>query len=287
MRNTSNHLLLVLVILVSFSMSAMMALAQNAPDTSMLPTPPNGYQWQLVPSLSDEFDGTSVGATKWLPHHPYWKGREPSQFDPANVSEEGGNLLLKSTTSRDNLTGISDPNKDIWVSAACVSSTTARAKYGYYEARVKASDLTMTSSFWLQGKYSEIDVVEELGNPVEHPEEARQMMTTTHFFPGGFSAGDKSTTTRWTMPTGSADDFHVYGVWWKDANTTIFYHNGKQVAELQTGGAFNEPMYLFFDTEVFAPWEGLPTIQDLKDPTKNTMAVDWVRSWKLVHTNGA
>jgi hypothetical protein len=262
------------------ALSISITLAQNAPNASMLPTPPAGYRWEMIPSLSDEFNGAALDKSKWLPYQPYWTGREPSRFEFANISEHGGFLLLKSTTTRDSLAGIADPNKDIWVSAACVSSTTARVSYGYYEARVKASDLTLTSSFWFQGKYSEIDVVEEIGKPVRRPEEAKLMMMNTHYFPNGW-ATDKSTQTWKPMPTGSADNYHVYGVWWKDAHTAIFYHNGQEIAEVTTGGAFDEPMYLFFDTEVFAPWEGLPTIEDLKDPSKNTMSVDWVRAWKL------
>lgn len=271
----------------AFSLPLLCALTAcfAAPNTSMLPAPPAGYKWQLVPSLSDEFNGTALDTHKWLPYQPYWTGRAPSQFDPANVSEGGGFLLLKSTTSRDTLAGIADPNKDIWVTAACVSSSTQRASYGYYEARMKASDLTMTSSFWLQGKYSEIDVVEEIGKPVERPSEASTMMSSVHYFAGGWD--HEKTNPSWKpMPTTSAGDYHVYGVWWKDANTVVFYNNGQEVAQVSTPGPFDEPMYLFFDTEVFAPWEGLPAIDDLKDPAKNTMSVDWVRAWRLVPAKG-
>ena len=59
------------------------------------------------------------------------------------------------------------------------------------------------------------------------------------------------------------------------------YHNGEKVAEIAFAGPFDEPMYLFFDTKVFV-WEGLPEIESLRDPAKNTMLVDWVRAWKLV-----
>ena len=83
------------------------------------------------------------------------------------------------------------------------------------------------------------------------------------------------------MPSGSADEYHVYGVWWKDEDTIWFYHNGERVAKIKTGGPFDEPMYMFFDTEVFV-WEGLPDVASLKDPARNTMTVDWVRGWRLV-----
>ncbi len=49
---------------------------------------------------------------------------------------------------------------------------------------------------------------------------------------------------------------------------------------MKTGGGFLETM-CFFDTELFT-WDGLPTIESLKDPPRNTMRVEWVRAWKLM-----
>ena len=60
----------------------------------------------------------------------------------------------------------------------------------------------------------------------------------------------------------------------------MLYHNGERVAEMKTGGGFLETM-CFFDTELFT-WDGLPTIESLKDPPRNTMRVEWVRAWKLM-----
>jgi beta-glucanase (GH16 family) len=138
----------------------------------------------------------------------------------------------------------------------------------------------MTSSFWFQGQYSEIDVVEQLGAPATYPSRSKFMLMNTHFFKDGWDM-DRKTPKFWSMPSGSADDFHVYGVWWKDKDTVWFYHDGEKVAEIATGGEFTEPMHMFFDTEVFV-WEGLPTVESLKDPDANTMLVDWVRAWTLV-----
>lgn len=59
-----------------------------------------------------------------------------------------------------------------------------------------------------------------------------------------------------------------------------FYHDGVKVAEVATGGPFDERQFMFFDTEVFTG-HGWPTRDSLLDPTKNTMLVDWVRAWKL------
>ncbi|NQU41965.1 family 16 glycosylhydrolase [bacterium] len=242
------------------------------------PLPP-GYRWIANPGLSDEFNGMQLDSSKWLDYHSYWAGRPPSQFSKANVSVSSGCLQLGSTSRVSDLSEVADPDHDIWVDAACVSSRGPTAFYGYYETRMKASDLSMTSSYWIQGRFSEIDVVEQLGAPLSHPLKCNDMMMNTHYFAGGWST-DRKTPRTWGMPSCSGEKFHTYGVWWKDEKTTWFYHDDQKVAEVEPGGLFTEPMYMFFDTEVFT-WEGLPSIASLSNPTSNTVQVDWVRSWKL------
>lgn len=259
---------------------ALLLLGPALAEGDSLPILPAGFHWQAVAPLTDEFSGKRLDPSKWQPRQPYWAGREPSRFDPANVSVRGGHLLLCSTTSIHSLTEVRDPLKDVWVQSACVASLAPIAKYGYYEARMRASDLSMTSSFWLQGKYSEIDVVEQLGHSLKNPAKGTQMLMNTHYFPHGWGQ-DVATPRQVPMLTGSAQAYHTYGVWWKDAESVLFYLDGKQVAEVKTGGPFGEPMYLFFDTEVFT-WEGLPTVESLRDPRRNTMSVDWVRAWTPV-----
>jgi beta-glucanase (GH16 family) len=251
---------------------------------SGLPTLPAGWHWQANPTLSDNFSGTHLDTAKWQPIQPYWAGRPPSQFDPANVSVSHGALRLLSTTRLQNLKGIADQDKDIWIQSACVSSLKPIASYGYYEARMKASDLSMTSSFWLQGKYSEIDVVEELGRSTKMPENDAKMLSNTHYFHSGW-AKDAATPCQAPMTTGAADAFHTYGVWWKDANTVVFYLDGRKVNQVKTGGPFDEPMYLFFDTEAFI-WDGYPSIDSLRDPRKNAMTVQWVHAWTTAADTG-
>jgi beta-glucanase (GH16 family) len=265
--------------LIHCAMSLVPAGARAESDVSP-PAAPDGLRWRALADLSDEFDGTALDDSKWLPYLTYWKGRPPSQFEPKNVSVSNGTLKLRSTAMVDSLAEVKDPEKDIWVASACVSSKKPTASFGYYEARIKASRLSMTSSFWFQGKYSEIDVVEQLGDPLKNPDDRNFMLMNTHSFKGGWDK-DEATPARWKMPSGAADGFHVYGVWWKDKDTIWFYHDGKKTAEVKTRCEFLEPMFLFFDTEVFT-WSGLPGIESLKDPKRNTMEVDWVRSWKLV-----
>lgn len=247
---------------------------------SLLPTPSKGQQWQPVELLSDEFEGDRLDARKWLPFLPYYVGRPPSRFERDNVAVRDGHLQLRATAALDYLPGVQDWEKDIWVYTACVASLRPIASYGYYEARLKASRLSVTSSFWLQGKNSEIDVVEHIGASTKRPRQAQVMRSALHY---GFQESwknDRQVVTTWQMPGSSADDFHVYGVWWKDADTVWFYFDGEKVSELKPPGPFLEPMYLFFDAEVFKG-EGLPTVESLQDPARNVMRVDWVRAWQL------
>lgn len=246
-----------------------------APAEDGLPEIPQGKKWIKIELLSDEFNGDRLDAEKWVPKHPYWTGRDSTHTE-SNVSIGDGNLRLMSTL-RPGATEVTAQT----VTAACVASSTPRCRYGYYEARIKSSHLSMTSAFWFQGKYSEIDVVENIGNASE-PNSAwvnETMMMNTHYFKGGWK-NDRATPANWKMPAGSSARFHTYGVWWKDATTIWFYHDGVRVAQVDCRGPFDEPQYMFFDTEVFT-WYGWPTRESLLDPTKNTMLVDWVRAWQL------
>ena len=59
------------------------------------PKPPVGMRWVLNPDFSDEFNGSSLDTTKWLDHHPTWKGRKPGLFMPSQISVKDGFLQLK------------------------------------------------------------------------------------------------------------------------------------------------------------------------------------------------
>jgi len=142
------------------SIGSLAIAAADAPRSTALdspPTAPDGYAWKVIPELSDEFTGTNLDERKWLPQAPDWKGREPSVFDPSNVSVKDGMLQLRNTTRLKTLDGLKNPEKDVWVQSACVSSSRPIASYGYYAARMKASRICMTSSFWFQSNQTEIE----------------------------------------------------------------------------------------------------------------------------------
>jgi hypothetical protein len=247
------------------------------------PLPPEGFQWKLVEGLSDEFNQETLDTEKWNDYHPGWKGRTPSHFLRENVWVGDGLLHLRSTSRVESMEEVKDSLRDVWVNSAAVSSKQRMAQPGwYYETRMKASDLSMTSSFWFRmGDYSEIDVIEHIGNPTNPDRHLIEYMyeCNTHAYghkrDQGYSIGN-----RYIMPTRGKDEYHVYGLWWKDPNTLWFYYNGVKVMEVTPSVPFEEKLHMIWDTEVFK-WQGLPSIKSLKDNSRNTMTVDYVRTFEL------
>ncbi len=253
------------------------------------PPAPSNKKWERVEILSDEFEQESLDEKKWDDYHPQWVGRQPSAFKKGNAYVEDGYLKLKSTLKKHPST-VNNPLKDVWVnSAACVSKGWDAKPGYYYEANFKASSLSMTSSFWFRvGKFSEIDVIEHIGNPsIEKRQKDLPFKygANTHYY--GKHKGLDNKKASWTMPTRGRDDFHTYGLWWKNKNELIFYYDGKEVMKIKPRVPFDEKLKMIFDTEVFPfaqagiPSIGLPKVKNLNDPTKNTMLVDWVRVYEL------
>ena len=258
------------------------------------PTPPSGRRWVKVNELSDEFNQSNgIDGNKWHDTHPFWAGRAPSNFKKGNAFVRDGFLQLRSTLRRDP-NSVGDRFKDIWVDAAAVVSK-SRAKPGYYyEARMKASSLSMTSSFWFRvGQFSEIDVIEHIGDP-SRPNRQNdlpfQYHANTHYY--GKHAGLGNLPAEWRMPARGRDRFHNFGFWWKSPRELLFYYNGRQVMRIVPRAPLDENLLMIFDTEVF-PFAtagvaniGLPRPARLRDNSKNTMLVDWVRVFRLANANG-
>lgn len=108
----------------------------SASPGSFLPKPPTGQKWLPIQALSDEFNEKQLDTTKWRTTQPYWLGRTPSQFDPANTFVAHGMAWLRSSTSISDMNQVSQPQTSNWIQSAILSSTAPVATLGYYEARL-------------------------------------------------------------------------------------------------------------------------------------------------------
>jgi len=163
----------------------------------------------------------------------------------------------------------------------------------YTEARIKVSHLELSSNFWFLSRDSrrEIDVLEVYGGAAK----------------GNFASitSDFNASNHVMLPDSAnwRDDFHTFGMFWKSPTEVYFYIDGKQLptgsweqAEMFDKGytkttmdkaqyVMDKPLVMILDTEDHA-WRSRQGIvaqdEDLADPAKNLMLVDWVRTYRLV-----
>jgi len=239
------------------------------------PTAPDGYKWEVVPSLTDEFNDDTVDDSKWYKYNPSWVGRSPGRFKPAQVTESGGFLRLENIK-------VADTSEVVWVHNGFLASKQKSFVPGMYsECRLKAAKDGTVTGFWMSHPgHSEIDVQEAVGfSPNGNTTYPNLMRMNTHYYPNGWAT---DITTPKNATIGSVGDtHHVYATWWKDERNLTFYHEGTQVAAVVTGGPFDRGMQINIDTEC-QTWIGDPIPARLNDTALNTTEVDYVRTWKLV-----
>jgi beta-porphyranase len=255
------------------------------------PVPPVGYKWVLNTKLSDEFDGKKINKKKWYDRSPYWlHGRAPATFRDYSVSVKNGNLQIKNSV----LTGDEKYN----IAGGAVASVANDAFYGYYEARIKASSISMSSTFWLKNQpdskecpfeVQELDIVELVGHQKGDLDFRTKLHANSHIF---YKDCEGKTTIKSSndSPTDinppANEAYHVYGCWWVDANNINIYLDGvfqftMHPNKFYRETPFNRPMYIHMVTETYN-WELPPTPEELADNSKNTTYYDWVRSYTLV-----
>ncbi|EWH08958.1 glycoside hydrolase [Catenovulum agarivorans DS-2] len=274
------------------------------PPSSELSTPV-GYQWQVIDNMSDEFEGSELDKQKWRDHITTWKGRPPAEFLPKNVAVADGNLLVKTSTHP-------NPSEKYTMAGGAVSGK-HQATYGYFEARIKASNTRMSTTFWLHSdkhenqqlgcerKHAiEIDILEAIGGWYSSFWSS-QMHSNTHYKSYQLDETGKCVRSPYLSKGAKhqhdaklADDYHLFAAWWVNPNLVHFYFDGQlmgtvNVAHDKDQIPFNGPMSLRMVAETY-DWQKnivpagkphYPTAQELDDPSINTAYYDFVRSYQL------
>lgn len=255
---------------------------------SPLPDPPDGFEWKVDMRFSDDFDGTELDRTKWHDHHPYWDGRPPAKFMPEAVSVKDGTLQLTCGILHKRI-------GDFTMQGGAVVSKSEAAGFGYYEARFKATKISMSSTFWLTNQggntlpklSGELDIVETIGGAKRWPSFATQMKSNTHINYTDASGEQtiKSVGGHTDLDGKSGDDFYTYGAWWVDENTIHFYYNGDYRYTIHPDTTLvSKPMqpgkYVNLVSETY-DWEYPPTGLELQNDEINTTYYEWVRAFTL------
>ena len=263
--------------------------------------PDNTGNWTLKETVSDEFEDAQLDEDKWLiqgkdgVYQSNFIGRAPSQFSTDNVRIEDGKLKLETRWDPDfPFSGEIDtyPNGTSYkyenmTTAAVICKNTFL--YGYMEIKCKAADASVTSSFWMTGNQSELDVFEFMGKPKQ---EHKKFLEKEYKFSIHDWSPAVGGATVWTdkaeLPYRVADDYHVYGCDWS-ADGLKIYADGElirsaTVQEIEAEATANangsswvltRALRIWVDSETF-PWHGIPVEADLPVDFE----IEYIRVWQ-------
>ena len=272
-----------------------------------LPAAPAGKKWIVDSGYTDEFKGSELDFNKWTNQLSTWKGRAPGYFVAGNVSVANDKLVLKNNWLS---TPIISGADTFYIGCAAVGSKNSSLIFPVYtETRMKASDVSLSSTFWMvtdasvkypntancQFSYgTEMDIIETTGGAYTWDTEIQafntQLKSNSHFRTRPCAGGaetfySKSVPSKNLGFTTNAD-YHTYGCYWIDASHCKMYVDGVEFYTITFDASlksnpFDLPMGLRMVTETYN-WLKYPTQAMLQDDTKNTTYYDWVRTYKLV-----
>ena len=272
-----------------------------------LPKPPEGKKWVFDTMYSDEFNGNSLDIRKWDNQIPTWKGRPPGLFIKENVVVKDSCLQLHNTWLETPIIY----NKDTFtIGCAAVKSMNSDLLFPLYtEVRMKASNVSLSSTFWLMSAFNkkypdnancdfsyatEIDIVETVGgsyNWDKHIETFNSnLKSNSHFRTRSCEGGpenffSKGPAQAKKLGFKSHEDFHTYGIYWVDAQKCYIYLDGElfysiQFDESQKKDPFDLPLGLRMVTETYN-WLKPPSKEILNSSIDKTTFYDWVRTYRL------
>ncbi|RKR08027.1 glycosyl hydrolase family 16 [Maribacter vaceletii] len=280
----------VLVVLLVVNMT----FAQNSPYFLEGQDPTDGGKWKLVKKMSDEFNGNKVDESKWQISGQGWIGRAPGLFQAENLKVENGKLQI---TTKKLTEPIIKKGKKFTHGGGYVGSWQGMT-YGYYECKMKANKTFMSSTFWLinegrgikgcDKRTTELDIQECVGEIVSDAKWMidfdQKMNSNTHSrnIPEGCNFEKGSNKSSGQIGGKVYDDFHVYGVWWKNKDEVLFFLDGKLVNKVKPPADYNIPMHLRMVVETYN-WNPVPADGGMNYSEEDrTTSYDWVRSWKYV-----
>ncbi|MFY0598246.1 MAG: family 16 glycosylhydrolase [Cyclobacteriaceae bacterium] len=267
---------------------------------SVADSTPVGKNWVRVESMSDEFNNWDP--TKWV--NSTWN-YDPPVFMTEESSNSGvadGKLWIKATLNESNY-------EDRWFQTARIHSRTQISYPMYTEASIKTAHISAFNTYWMNNgdinERDEIDIIENNSKPSCgcQPDFPSQMNSQYfHVDPkltpnevredGNFNRSELSDANP-LKDVGWNEDYHTYGVWWKDSKNIQFYLDGEPAGSVTVGikraGQVYSDREFTKDLEIiFGLWTkdiswlgGIASKEDLADDSINTMRVDWVRTWKL------
>lgn len=234
----------------------------------------NAGGWVLREEMSDEFDGPSLDTSKWKLGARAWKGRPPTFFHPANVSVDGGELIL-----RINRHPAGEALPEGYTHTSGFIHSRERVLYGYVEAELRLMDAPWVSGFWMtygtKEWSTEIDICENCPGTEGR---SHDLNSNLHVFRSPPEEGGvtehQSSSQRYKVPFDLRDDYHTWGLEW-DEEHIRFYIDGVLFRE-SANEHWRQPLVINLNNETNKWFGALPD----DERTEEDYRVRYVRVWK-------
>ena len=269
------------------------------------PAPANAQTWNLVPSQSDEFNGSlnsPIDSTKWRFDHgnlnvnnelewycgPVGDVQNMTPCDPAkaNVFIDGsGHLAFQAFRVNTSLANGS------WTSSRMQTNGTMTFQYGRLEASMQLPvGPGLWPAFWALGSNfatvqwpgcGEMDFMENV--PASGGLGPTKIRSTIH---GPGYSGANGLGQNFTFTSGDVTTFHIYGAIWSpnmvqfyvdDPNNVFFIRTADDVPGGSSQWVFNHPFINLTDLAVGGNFPGNP---DSTTPSPAVMLVDYIRYYR-------
>ena len=228
------------------------------PSSNSLPPPISRTNYQLV--WSDEFNGTSVDASKWNVVGPWGKpvgcSNPKFSYSPSNVSVANGVATITVHNTGGGPGGT-------WTGGILSTDTTKLFQYGFVEVREK---LPLGKAFfpaaWLYGGKSsdELDIMEFNGNNPSTVIQAANINGQWYKVRPPMTSG-----------------YHLFQMKWEPGRLTYYIDNVETFN--WTKGSPARPMYLMLNFDVGGPNDDA-CCPDGSTPSPATLNVDYVRIYQ-------
>ncbi|WP_343330818.1 T9SS type A sorting domain-containing protein [Polaribacter staleyi] len=318
------HRNILLIILSVFSISSLTS-QEDWDGVSVPITLENGDSWVLQTNVSDGFNysapADNKGTTfksKWDDfYHNGWTGPATTVWTRKHSTVEDGELKLTATRYQTDK-----------VNAGAIHSNATVQYPVYIEARIKIMNSVLANGAWLLSPddTQEIDFMEGYGATYSESADsdltwwAKRMHVSHHVFirsplkdwqPNELSSGPGNPSKNPTWITSAntiwKDDYHTYGVYWKDPWHLYYYIDGVEVSKRE-GKDEVDPLYYTnsvdqgntsndtrtglskaMDVLITVEEQGwrsaagksvIPTDNELANTDNHTLKVDWIRAYQ-------
>jgi beta-glucanase (GH16 family) len=251
-------------------------------NTANQPVVDKNWQFETTPTWEDNFNGTSVDASKWSfeTGGSGWGNNELQYYTPGtNVTLSNG--VMSIVAKKEAFSGSQ------YTSTRMISKGKGDWLYGRFEVKAKIPKgrgtwpaiwmLPSDNAYGTWPASGEIDIMEHVGYDLN------KIHSSVHTSSYNHTRGTQKTATK--VLADATDSFHVYRVDWTPYAVKSYIDNTPyfEFKNENSGFAawpFNKSFHLLLNVAVGGNWGGAQGIDDTAFP--NSMAIDYVRVYKMI-----